>query len=62
MKGVNDKRKYLVECKAQEVPQILRPLLKVTWVLYLWRMWCLHVVNRMTEGEVLRLYYEKVGQ
>jgi len=61
MKGVDLKRIYLIEHMASRVPVWLKPLMKYSFFLRLWRKWCIRKVNRMTYGEVLGMYYEVTG-
>lgn len=62
MHGVDDKRKYLIEKEAEDAPKLLRPLLRFRWIRSLWRRRCFHKVTKLTEGEVLMMYYKCTGK
>ena len=57
-KGVNDKRIYLIQQMAANVPGWLQPFMKSEGVKKLWRNYCIRKVNDMPVGEVLNEYYK----
>ena len=61
LRGVRMKRVFLVEDMAEHAPKWLRPLLRFKWILRAWRKHCLRKINKLTEGEVLAIYYEVTG-
>ena len=50
MKGVEAERKYLIECKVQEYPRLLRKGARAYWT---------NKIEAMPEGEVLDRYYKE---
>ena len=58
-KILEDKRRYLYAVYVDDTNVIVRWLLQFGWFRDKWEKHCQKRVQRMTEGEVLKEYYEK---
>ena len=58
-KILEDKRRYLYAVYVDDTNVIVRWLLQFGWFRDKWERYWKKRVNRMTEGEVLKEYYEK---
>ena len=54
-----DKRRYLYAVYVDDTNVIVKWLLQFGWFRDKWKKHCEKKVQRMTEGEVLKAYYEK---
>ena len=61
-KILEDKRRYLYAVYVDDTNVLIRWLLRFGWFRDKWEKHCEKKVQRMTEGEVLRKYYEKTGR
>lgn len=57
-KILDDKRRYLCAVYKDNAPLIIRWLLRWEWFREKWARHCERLVSRMTEGDILRRYYE----
>ena len=62
MKGVDDKRRFLVQVKLSAPPFWLLPLLRFSWARRLWTQACVRKVSLMPVGEVLDEAYEHTAR
>ena len=58
-KAVRDKAIYIIRKKA-EVGEMKWEWLRDVW-LWIKRRYWIHRVNRMTEGEIIKVYYSLIG-
>lgn len=58
-KILEDKRRYLYAVYIDDTNVLIRWLLQFGWFRDKWEKHCQKKVQRMTEGEVLKEYYEK---
>ena len=61
-KILEDKRRYLYAVYVDDTNVLIRWLLQFGWFRDKWEKHCQKKVQRMTEGEVLKAYYEITGR